>query len=149
MGRGAVGKTAVVGIKNRKGRVKSVPVKDTKKKTLHGLIAKHVAPNARVYTDEHRAYEGLIEYQHQAVKHSVGEYVRGMAHTNGIESFWALLKRGYYGIYHQMSPAHLSKYVEEFCFRHNNMNLSCERTLSRVFYNSNGRRLTYEALKNA
>jgi len=66
--------------------------------TLQGEIKKSVYPGATVYTDDHRAYQGLLNYNHTAVKHSVGEYVKGMASTNGIESFWALLKRGFYGI---------------------------------------------------
>ena len=70
-----------------------------------------------LYTDEHAAYRGLPN--HVAVKHGVGEYVDGLAHTNGIESFWALLKRGYHGTYHQMSPKHLDRYVGEFSGRHN------------------------------
>ncbi len=65
---------------------------------------------SEIYTDEWRAYCGIKGYTHNAVKHSVGEYVKGQAHTNGIEGFWALLKRGYYGIYHHMSFKHLNRY---------------------------------------
>lgn len=148
-GRGAVGKTAVMGIKERDGRVKAKSIKDTTSRTLHAEIKRVVCEGATVYTDEHRGYLGLNDYQHEAVKHSVGEYVRGQAHTNGAESFWALLKRGLYGIYHQMSPAHLDRYVTEFCFRHNTGKLSDELTFAKVFYNGNGRRLTYRGLINA
>ena len=70
-----------------------------------------------VYTDDARAYLGLAN--HQAVRHSVGEYVDGMAHTNGLESFWSLLKRGYHGTYHKMSEKHLNRYVAEFSGRFN------------------------------
>ena len=75
-----------------------------------------MADGAKVYTDDHRGYHGLPN--HESVKHSVGEYVDGMAHTNGIESFWALL-RGYHGTYHKMSRKHLDRYVNEFAGRHN------------------------------
>ena len=71
-----------------------------------------------VYTDDHASYKG-ISYPHKAVKHSVSEYVKDQAHTNGIESFWATLKRGYHGTYHHVSEKHLSRYVAEFEGRHN------------------------------
>jgi len=145
-GRGAVGKTAVMGIKERGGKVKAKPIKNADAKTLQGEIRRVVTPGATVYTDDHRGYHGLLDYQHESVKHSVGEYVRGMASTNGIESFWALLKRGLYGIYHQMSPAHLRRYVDEFSFRQNTIGLTDEATFAKMFYNSNGRRLTYKEL---
>jgi transposase-like protein len=145
-GRGIVGKTPVVGIKQRDGRVKSMSVKNTEKPTLHRFINKYVEKGTVVCTDSHRAYQGLLDYNHLAVNHSVGEYVRGMACTNGIESFWALLKRGFIGIYHQMSPIHLDRYVNEFSFRHNANKLTWEEVLNRVFYNTNYKRLTYKAL---
>ena len=72
---------------------------------------------AKVYTDEHRGYHGLPN--HKTVNHSVGKYVDGMAHTNGIESFWSMLKRGYHDTYHKMSAKHLDRYVNEFARRHN------------------------------
>ena len=95
-GRGAVGKTAVVGAKDRAtNRVSAAKVPSTNKATLQGFVAERVVDGAQVYTDEHAGYDGL-PYPHEAVRHSVGRYVHGMAaHTNGIESFWAMLKRGY------------------------------------------------------
>lgn len=149
LGRGAVGKIAVVGLKQRGKRVTASVVKKTDAKTLHGIIRKNVRTGSVVYTDDHRAYQGLLGYSHGVVCHSVGEYVRGMASTNGIESFWALLKRGFYGIYHKMSPAHLQRYVDEFVFRDNTKKAIPENIWSRVFFNSNGRRLTYARLINA
>jgi transposase-like protein len=148
-GRGGVGKTIIMGIKERGGRVKARTIKDTTAMTLHGEIKKVVTIGATVYTDDHRGYQKLFDYKHEAVRHSVGEYVKGMASTNGIESFWALLKRGLYGIYHQMSPTHINRYVNEFCFRHNTANFTDETTFARAFYNSNGRRLTYKGLISA
>ncbi len=148
-GRGTVGKITVMGIKERNGRIKAKAVKDTTSETLHGEIKKVVCKGAIVYTDDHRAYQGLLNYKHEAVNHSVGEYVKGMASTNGVESFWALLKRGFYGIYHQMSEAHLDRYVNEFCFRQNTKDDPDESTFARAFYNGNGRRLTYRRLINA
>ncbi len=98
-GRGPVGKTAVVGAKDREtNRVSAAVVGNTEARTLRGFVTERVADNATVYTDEHAGYRELPN--HQAVKHSVGEYVRDQAHTNGMESFWALMKRGYYGTYH-------------------------------------------------
>ena len=95
-GRGAVGKTAVAGIKDRAtNQVKAQVVPSTDAETLQGFIRGHAKDGATVYTDEHRAYKGLPN--HQAVKHSVSEFVRDQAHTNGLESFWSLLKRGYHG----------------------------------------------------
>ncbi len=117
-GRGIVGKVPVVGIKDRSSnQVAAAVAGGTDKKTLHGYIAANVKSGSQVFTDEHRAYQGLLN--HKAVKHSVGEYVKGQAHVNGMESFWALLKRGYYGTYHKMSPKHLQRYVDEFSGRHN------------------------------
>lgn len=147
-GRGTVGKIAVFGAMERDGRVRAKPVAATNTKTLHREIRRTIEQGSTVYSDDHSAYQGLLGYSHQAVRHSVGEYVRGMASTNGIESFWALLKRGFYGIYHQMSPAHLERYVNEFCFRHNTVDMSDVATFARSFYNGNGRRLTYKELIN-
>lgn len=124
MGRGTVGKTALVGVKDRKSnRVSAAPVSDTDAATLKEFVAKRVIDGATIYTDGHRAYRGLPN--HQAVQHSVGEYVRESAHTNGIDSFWAMLKRlhksseSILGVYHQMSLKHLHRYITEFVGRHN------------------------------
>ena len=98
-GRGAVGKAVVIGIKDSaSNRVTARKVEATDAKTLQGFVADHVAPGATVYTDEASSYKGM-PFHHESVNHSVGEYVRGQAHTNGIESFWAMLKRGYQGTF--------------------------------------------------
>ena len=112
-GRGAVGKTAVAGVKDRAtGRVSAAVVARTDGPTLKGFVRSRIAQEADVFTDEHASCQGLPN--HETVAHSVGEYVNGQAHTNGIESFWSMLKRGYYGTYHRMSPKHLARYVAEF-----------------------------------
>ncbi len=118
-GRGPVGKTAVVGVKDRSTkRVHAKVANRTDAETLQSFVTANTENHALVYTDEARAYQGLPR-QHETVNHSVSEYVNGMAHTNGIESFWALLKRGYHGAYHKMSEKHLGRYVNEFAGRHN------------------------------
>lgn len=113
-GRGSVGKQPVIGIMERGGNVVAGPIPSTDGHTLKNVIRHYVTPGSTVYTDSHAGYRGMTGYNH-----GVGEYVRKQAHTNGIESFWALLKRGYYGIYHHMSVKHLHRYVNEFSFRHN------------------------------
>lgn len=145
-GRGAVGKQAVVGIRSRDGEVRARPVAKTDKETLHGEIAANVEPGSTVYTDEAAAYRGMREYRHESVAHSAGEYVNGKTHTNGIESFWALLKRGYHGSYHQISVKHLSRYVDEFQHRWNNCDLHALSFMERTIRAMVGRRLIHRAL---
>jgi transposase-like protein len=122
--RGTQGKTAVVGVRTRQGgKVRAMPVPNTGSETLAGFVHDNVQAGEQVYTDEHRAYSRLDEaFDHETVKHSVSEYVRGQAHINGLESFWALLKRGYYGVHHHMSVKHFDRYVNEFSTRHNMRN---------------------------
>lgn len=144
-GRGGVGKQAVVGIKERGGRVRAFPVSATGRIDLQSAIVENVKRGSNVYTDCHRSHVGMRGFTHQVVKHSVGEYVRGQAHTNGVESFWALLKRGYYGTFHFMSVKHLSRYVNEFSARYNlgNDTMVC---LNAVTDSMVGRKLTYKRL---
>ena len=120
MGRGTVGKTAVVGVKDRESNeVRAEVVSATDGETLKGFVREHVEPGSVLYTDEAAAYNGMTEFKHEAVNHSVGEYVDGMAHTNGIESFWSMLKRAHKGTFHKISPKHLQRYVSEFAGKHN------------------------------
>ena len=117
--RGGDGKTAVAGMKDRStNRVRAKTVKRTDAKTLQGFIVDNVDWRAQVYTDEASMYRTLSQ-PHKSVRHSVGEYVRGHAHTNGIESFWSMLKRAYKGTFHKLSPKHLNRYVQEFAGKHN------------------------------
>lgn len=121
-GRGAVGKAAVVAVVERNGDIIVEPVERTDKKTLQGFVRENVVPGSLVMTDESAAYKGLSDaglYGHEDVKHSAGEYVSGQAHTNTVESFWALLNRGIYGTYHHLSTKHLARYAKEFETRHN------------------------------
>lgn len=148
-GRGTVGKTPVVGIKDRTGTVCAMPVASTTKAVLQGFIAANVREGATVVTDEFASYRGLKGYTHLTVNHSAGEYVREQAHTNGIESFWALLKRGYYGIYHHMSVKHLHRYVGEFSNRQNTIDLSTMQFIGATVENMVGRHISYKELINA
>ena len=91
---------------------------NTRKRTLHDFVAWHVDPQANVYTDDLRSYEG-IPNPHATVNHSARQYVDGMAHTNGIESFWCTLKKAYHGTYHWFSHRHLDRYVGQFVGKHN------------------------------
>ena len=144
-GRGTVGKTAVVGAKNRQtNRVSAAVVKNVDQPTLQGFVAENVEPGAKVYTDDHGGYEGLPN--HETVRHSVKEYVNGQAHTNGIESFWAMLKRGYHGTYHRMSPKHLHRYVDEFAGRHNQRPLDTIDQMAAMVRGMDGKRLRYKDL---
>lgn len=145
-GRGAQGKAIVVGAKDRPTkRISAKVVPNTKKPTLHNFIEKHVEEDAQVYTDEHQAYEGIPQ-KHDSVKHHVGEYVRGQVHTNGMESFWALFKRGYHGTFHKMSDKHLDRYATEFAGRNNIRDLDTVEQMEVLSAGMIGKRLTYAKL---
>ena len=119
MGRGPVGKTAVAGVKERESNtVRARVVPGTGKPEFQGFVCENTTADAVVVTDESAAYRG-IPRRLIAVAHSAGQYVRDQAHTNGIESFWSMLKRGYTGTYYQVSVKHLHRYVDEFAGRHN------------------------------
>lgn len=148
-GRGAVGKTPVVGIRDRSGDIRATPVSGTDRATLHAYISENVRPGSTVMTDEWASYRGLKGYTHMTVRHSAGEYVNEMAHTNGIESFWSLLKRGHYGIYHYMSVKHLNRYVGEFANRHNTAKLSTLAFMENTAKGMVGRHISYGELTNA
>ena len=145
-GRGAVGKAIVVGVKDREtNRVSATVVKGTDAKTLQGFVGDHAAEGATVYTDDHSGYKGM-PFEHESVKHSISEFVNGMAHTQGIESFWALLKRGYHGTYHHMSEKHLNRYVGEFSGRHNDRRSDTVDQMGRIAARMVGKRLRYRNL---
>ena len=145
-GRGTAGKATVIGAKDRKtNRIKAKVIKGTDKATLQGFVLASALAGATVYTDDHKSYYGL-PFKHEAVKHSISEYVRNQAHTNGIESFWSMLKRGYHGTYHHMSPKHLGRYVEEFAGRHNVRELNTIDQMGKLARGMAGKRLPYKDL---
>ena len=145
-GRGTVGKTAVVGAKDRKtNKIKAMVVKATDAKTLQGFVVATALAGATVYTDDAAAYKGM-PFDHASVRHSVGEYVDGMAHTNGIESFWSMLKRAHKGVYHKISPKHLQRYVDEFSGRHGVRERGKIEQMQSVVAGMVGKRLMYREL---
>ena len=145
-GRGAVGKAIVVGAKDRKtNRVSAAVVGNTDAKTLQGFVGERATKGATVYTDDHGGYHGM-PFEHETVKHSISEYVNGMAHTNGIESFWALLKRGYHGTFHHMSEKHLGRYVTEFSGRYNDREANTVDQMAHTAQRMIGKRLRYQEL---
>ncbi len=145
-GRGAVGKTGVVGLRDRAtGQVASAVIPDSKKATLQGFVLARTTPETTVYTDEFGSYVGLPR-SHETISHGKGEYVRDDVSTNGIESHWATLKRGHYGTYHQMSPKHLQRYANEFSGRHNQRGLEPTDRMGGMVASGLGRQLPYAAL---
>lgn len=148
-GRGTAGKQAVIGMRERGGRTHAEPIAGTDQATLRTAIGRAVEPGATIYTDEHPSYRRIAgNYHHRAVCHSAKQFVDGMAHTNGIESVWAVLKRGYNGIYHNWSMKHLSRYINEFTFRLNEG--SCQHDtqdrMDALVRQAVGKRLTYDRL---
>ena len=141
----AAGKTVVVGAKDRAtNRILAEPVARTDKATLQGFVQDYAAPDAAVYTDEHRSYQGLAN--HEAVKHSVGEYVRGQVSTQGIDSFWSMVKRGYVGTFHHFSSKHLRRYIAEFAGRHNVRDQDTLHQMALLAAGLDGKRLRYRDL---
>lgn len=117
---GTGGKAIVMGILERGGELRAGVISNVRQETLEPIVMAHVAAGATVYSDEHTGYYNLRHtFAHAKVNHSKGEYVRGDAHTNSIESVWALLKRQIIGIHHWVSPKHLDAYVSEMTFRFN------------------------------
>ena len=144
-GRG-VGKATVIGAKDRKTKkVKAKVIKGTDAKTLQGFVLASALAGATVYTDDAKGYRGM-PFEHEAVKHSISEYVREQAHTNGIESFWALLKRGYHGTYHHMSAKHLGRYVTEFPGRYNVRELNTIDQMGVLACGMAGKQISYREL---
>ena len=145
-GRGPVGKTAVVGAKDRATRqVAARVVEHTDARTLHGFVEAHADPEATVYTDDATAYQSL-PFDHATVKHSLSEYVKGDVHTNGIESLWSMLKRAHKGTFHRLSPKHLDAYVQEFAGRHNLRDRDTLDQLAALVVGMEGKRLRYADL---
>jgi transposase-like protein len=149
-GRGAVGKTAVLGMRERGGRTIATTLEMRSLQNVTDQIHSNIELGSQLYTDDHVLFGDLdgLFFRHESVNHSAGEYARGDATTNGIESVWALLKRGVYGVYHKVSPKHLHRYLNEFSFRLNEGNVkrhSLER-LDSMIAGVTGKRLTYAGL---
>ncbi len=150
IGQGMTGKQAVLGIHQRRRPTKALPVDQTDMATLYPVIQQHVEPGTFVCTDDHGAYRNLnqLGYQHRPVAHSAGEYVKHGAHTNGIESVWAVLRRSLLGVYHHVTTKHLHRYLNEATFRLHEGNCQIDtidrlRTLGQGL---SGKRLTYRRL---
>jgi transposase-like protein len=143
-GRGATGKTVVMGMLERGGKVRAQVIEGRDKKTLHGKIAEHVEPGSHVMTDELVSYWGLSDnYTHSVINHAE-KYVDGLVSTNGMENFWSLLKRGLNGTYVAVEPFHLFRYIDEQAFRFNNrLNNSDATRFAKLISQVAGRRLTY------
>ena len=147
VGTGGKGKAIVMGMRQRGGEVRAQTITGTEAAQLHPAIQSTVAPGSTLYTDEHRGYNGIENYIRQAVNHGGRQFVNGDAHTNGIESFWALFKRGYHGVYHQMSKRHLQKYVDECAYRLNRKGQTMKDVFAGVVEaTTDGKQLAYKQL---
>lgn len=139
--------TGVAGILERGGKVRAQVISDTTLATLQGFVRAHVTPAAQIFTDAHRSYVGLRDtHSHGVVDHSLGQYVDGIVHTNGIENFWMLLKRSIKGTYVSVAPAHLLAYVDERVFSFNNAKASDFDRFALALNRVANRRLTYSDL---
>lgn len=139
-------KSAVVALVERGGDVRAFHVTDTKRTTLHNIIMGNIALGASVNTDENPAYNGLSTfYMHGSVNHVSGNYVQGECHTNTVEGFFSIVKRGIFGIYHQVSKKHLQRYLNEFTMRYNVRSADNGDGFINLLSNCEGR-LTYKAL---
>ena len=148
-GRGTIGKTAVLGMREKGGRVKAKALAKVDGIALHETIHENIEGGSELHTDEHSGYQGLAYYYfHETVNHAIGEYSRDGVTTNGMESVWAVMKRGIHGVYHQVSAKHITRYVDEFTFRLNDGNVK-RHTLDRLesfITATKGLRLTYARL---
>jgi hypothetical protein len=144
--RGVEGKTAVLGMRERGGETRGI-VMDASRH-IASEIRMNVKSKSVLCTDEAQAFNGIGAYRHLTVNHSAKQYINGMASTNGIESVWALLKRGHYGTYHHFSVKHMQRYVDEFAYRLNEGNCKVH-TMDRIdalVAKTDGVRITYKAL---
>ncbi len=139
------GKAPVIGMRDRPtGRVTARVIEAADGQTMRGFVREHARQGSVLYSDGHRAYRPLEgEYRHSAVQHAAGIYVVESIHTNGIESSWSMLKRGYVGTYHRMSPKHLDRYVREFVGRHNQRPLDTAEQMKLAARGLVGKRLRY------
>jgi len=144
--RGPKGKAIVAAVLERGGRVRATVVDRRKKKDLQAMVREHVEPKSALYSDALKSYDGLdADYAHQVVDHAV-EYVNGNVHTNGLENFWSLLKRGINGTYVNVEPYHLFRYVDEQVYRFNHRKETDAERFVGALSQIAGRRLTWEQL---
>lgn len=140
-------KIVVMGARSRSGKVVAKVVSDVTKRALQEFVLDHVEIDSVLYTDQAAGYQGLSSgYRHQFVNHGKKEYVRGDIHTNGIESFWSILKRTYHGTYHWMSRKHINRYLHEIAIRYNVRSLDVLDKMMYFVKRMEGRRLTYTQL---
>lgn len=146
---GTIGKTAVVAVKSRPTKkIKARVTKSISSITLERLVEGTAKRGSTVYTDQHRGYKKLKhkDYKHESANHGVGDYIKGQAHTNYVESFWSVLKRGYVEVYHKMSEKHLQRYVDEYVGRHNRRQEPTMNQISGAAKGMLGKRLSYKEL---
>lgn len=145
-GTGGKDKTAVMGIMERGGKVRTVVIPNRKKHAIQSEVKKHVEAGSALYTDFLLSYEGLEgQYAHKVVNHAV-EYVNGVAHTNSLENYWSLLKRTISGTYVSVEPFHLFRYLDEQAFRFNERTLTDGQRFDMAVRQIVGKRLTWDAL---
>ena len=146
--RGFSGKTMVLGLVQRDGKVRTFVVPDRTSETLQTIMRDNVETNSRLITDALKSYTNLRDdYQHVSIKHVYGDYrTYGDEHTNNIEGYWSILKRGIIGTFHFVSPQHLQKYCDEFAHRYNTRTLTTSERFAISIKNANNNRLTYKVL---
>jgi transposase-like protein len=148
-GSGVAGKTPVVGVICRETKQVSAKVLDyVAVETLTDFIDKNVKQGSNLYTDEHKGYKDLKKYNHAQVSHGTGEYVRDKVHSNSIESFWAIIKRGYKGVYHWWSDKYLQRYINEYTYRFNLRDMDIIDKMKVAIYNGFNTKLSYKELTN-
>ena len=140
------GKAIVSAVLERHGEVRAKVIPNRRKKAIQSHVREHVEAGSTVYSDELKSYDGLDEYAHQVINHAE-TYVNGQIHTNGMENFWSLLKRGLKGTYISVEPFHLFRYVDEQVFRYNNRkDMTDAERFELLCTKITGKRLTYDEL---
>ncbi len=146
-GRSIKDKTPVAGLLERGGNVRAFKVENTKAETIHPMIISNVKAGSKLMTDEWWAYRGLgAYYNHGIVRHALNQYVDGENHTNTLEGFWSLFKRGVIGIYHNISSEHIQSYLYEFAYRYNTRKIADPKRFNAYLLQVDGKKLTYKQL---
>ncbi len=139
------GKAIVSAVLERHGQVRATVVPNRRKPAIQAHVREHVEAGSTVYSDELKSYEGLDEYAHAVINHAE-TYVRGQVHTNGMENFWSLLRRGLKGTYVSVEPFHLFRYVDEQAFRYNNRKMDDSERFAMSVEGITGKRVSYAEL---